>query len=149
MAECTYALVTRRRGWGRHYAGLLGPAGAMAASVLAKDKPAERLARLRTALAAKSNARQRGLVAGPGGRLAWQNVPAPAPPAPPAATVRPIAIATCDMDRPIMLGHTPFPLPLHLGHECVAEVVAVGDDVRGFKPGERVVVPFQISCGAC
>jgi alcohol dehydrogenase len=141
--------VRRPRGWARHYAGLLGPAGAMAASVVAKDKPRERLARIRGALAARSNPRQRGLVAAPGGRLAWRQVPAPGPPPPLGATVRPIAMATCDMDRPIMLGHTPFPLPLHLGHECVAEVVAVGAQVRGFAPGQRVVVPFQISCGTC
>jgi alcohol dehydrogenase len=63
--------------------------------------------------------------------------------------VRPIAIATCDMDRPIGLGMTPFPMPLHFGHECVAEVLRVGDAVRDFAPGERVVVPFQISCGHC
>jgi alcohol dehydrogenase len=141
--------VSRPHGRLRHYAGLLGPAGAAAASVVAKDKPSERLRRVRAALAARSNPRQRGLVAAPGGRLAWRQVPAPGSPAPLGATVRPIAMATCDMDRPIMLGHTPFPLPLHLGHECVAEVVAVGTEVRAFAPGQRVVVPFQINCGIC
>jgi alcohol dehydrogenase len=149
MTTRTNGWVSRPHGWLRHYAGLLGPAGATAASVVAKDKPAERLARIRGALAARSNARQRGLVAAPGGRLAWRQVPAPGSPPPLGATVRPIAMATCDMDRPIMLGHTPFPLPLHLGHECVAEVVAVGADVRTFQPGQRVVVPFQINCGIC
>jgi alcohol dehydrogenase len=58
-------------------------------------------------------------------------------------------MATCDMDRPIMLGHTPFPLPVHLGHECVAEVVAVGEEVESVRAGDRVVVPFQINCGRC
>jgi alcohol dehydrogenase len=141
--------VSRPHGWLRHYAGLLGPAGATAASVVAKDKPSERVARVRAALAARSNPRQRGLVAAPGGRLEWREVPAPGPPSALGATVRPIAMATCDMDRPIMLGHTPFPLPLHLGHECVAEVIAVGDAVQAFRPGQRVVVPFQINCGTC
>lgn len=145
----TDAWVSRPHGWVRHYAGLLGPAGATAASVVARDKPAERLARIRSALGAKSKPRQRGLVAAPGGRLAWRQVPAPGQPPPLGATVRPIAMATCDMDRPIMLGRTPFPLPLHLGHECVAEVEAVGADVRAFQPGQRVVVPFQINCGTC
>jgi alcohol dehydrogenase len=28
-------------------------------------------------------------------------------------------------------------------------VVEVGDGVQGFAPGDRVVVPFQISCGSC
>jgi alcohol dehydrogenase len=27
--------------------------------------------------------------------------------------------------------------------------VDVGDSVRGFAPGDRVVVPFQVSCGSC
>ncbi len=35
------------------------------------------------------------------------------------------------------------------GHECVAEVLDVGDAVRTVRPGDRVVVPFQISCGTC
>jgi alcohol dehydrogenase len=53
------------------------------------------------------------------------------------------------MDCPIMLGATQIPLPLHVGHECVAEVLSVGTNVRTVTPGERVIVPFQISCGRC
>ncbi|GAA0939793.1 alcohol dehydrogenase catalytic domain-containing protein [Actinocorallia libanotica] len=93
--------------------------------------------------------RMRALVAGPGGRLAWRRVPAPPPPGPLGATVHPIAMATCDLDRPLVLGRTPFPLPLQLGHECVAEVVAVGSQVRTVRVGDRVVVPFEINCGEC
>jgi alcohol dehydrogenase len=63
--------------------------------------------------------------------------------------VRPIAIATCDMDRPIALGATPFPMPFCFGHECVADVLSVGAEVKSVEPGDRVVVPFQISCGEC
>jgi len=91
----------------------------------------------------------RALVAGPGGRLRWRQARAPRPPGPRGANVRPLAMATCDLDRPLMLGATPFPLPLQLGHECVAEVIAVGSEVRAVVPGQRVVVPFQISCGTC
>jgi threonine dehydrogenase-like Zn-dependent dehydrogenase len=36
-----------------------------------------------------------------------------------------------------------------LGHETMGEVVAVGKDVRTLKIGDRVVVPFTISCGEC
>jgi alcohol dehydrogenase len=68
----------------------------------------------------------RALVALPGGRLSWRSVPTPPPPGPAGAVVRPIAIATCDMDPLIALGASPFPLPLQLGHEWVAEVLAVG-----------------------
>ena len=36
-----------------------------------------------------------------------------------------------------------------LGHEFMGDVVAVGSDVAKLKMGDRVVVPFTISCGAC
>jgi alcohol dehydrogenase len=35
------------------------------------------------------------------------------------------------------------------GHEAVGEVVAVGDAVDRFRAGDRVLVPFTTSCGAC
>ncbi len=36
-----------------------------------------------------------------------------------------------------------------LGHEFMGEVVEVGADVKRLKVGDRVVVPFTISCGEC
>lgn len=36
-----------------------------------------------------------------------------------------------------------------IGHETMGEVVDVGKDNRKLKVGERVVVPFTISCGEC
>ena len=36
-----------------------------------------------------------------------------------------------------------------LGHEFMGEVVEVGDRVEHLNVGDRVVVPFPISCGAC
>lgn len=36
-----------------------------------------------------------------------------------------------------------------LGHENMGEVVDVGSGVRKLKKGDRVVVPFTISCGTC
>ncbi len=36
-----------------------------------------------------------------------------------------------------------------LGHEFMGEVVEVGRDVHKLKKGDRVVVPFTISCGRC
>ena len=46
------------------------------------------------------------------------------------------------------LGDRPFAGPFAYGHECVAEVVDVGDAVRGVAVGQRVIVPWAISCGA-
>jgi threonine dehydrogenase-like Zn-dependent dehydrogenase len=36
-----------------------------------------------------------------------------------------------------------------LGHEPMGIVEEVGADVTGLAPGDRVVVPFNISCGSC
>lgn len=36
-----------------------------------------------------------------------------------------------------------------LGHEFMGEVMEVGDGVDNLQPGDRVVVPFTISCGSC
>jgi alcohol dehydrogenase len=65
------------------------------------------------------------------------------------AIVRPLAVATCDLDLLIVRGLVPAGEPFPFGHECVAEVIDVGDEVKGFAPGDIVSVPFQISCGEC
>jgi threonine dehydrogenase-like Zn-dependent dehydrogenase len=36
-----------------------------------------------------------------------------------------------------------------LGHEPMGVVEAVGSEVSNLKPGDRVVIPFNISCGHC
>jgi threonine dehydrogenase-like Zn-dependent dehydrogenase len=36
-----------------------------------------------------------------------------------------------------------------LGHEEIGIVLEVGRDITQIRPGDRVVVPFQISCGHC
>src|SRR3954447_22310142 len=81
--------------------------------------------------------------------LTWDETPEPDLEGAGEALVRPLAVATCDLDQPMIFGGTPFPMPIALGHECVGEVVAVGADVRAVGVGDRVVVPFQISCGTC
>src|SRR2546430_560435 len=65
------------------------------------------------------------------------------------AVVRPIASTTCDLDRAIITGATPFVGPFAIGHECVAEVVDVGDDAGTLRRGQHVVVPWHICCGRC
>src|SRR3954467_13980415 len=36
-----------------------------------------------------------------------------------------------------------------LGHEFMGEVVELGRGVHNLRVGDRVVVPFPISCGSC
>ena len=144
------------RWWLRQARALADPAGPVAGRVMFEREAEQRVRRLREGFAdatrqrvRPSRPRMRALTPMPGGRLRWRSVPAPRPPGPLGAVVRPLAIATCDLDRPMGLGATPFLTPLHFGHECVAEVLAVGSEVAECRPGQRVVVPFQISCGAC
>ena len=61
--------------------------------------------------------------------LEWRDAPEPALSSDAAALVRPRAVATCDLDALIIGGSSPFPPPFPIGHECVAEVVEVGDAV--------------------
>src|SRR5439155_3622826 len=83
------------------------------------------------------------------GRLEWQDVPAPRLEDSTDALVRPVAMATCDIDWAIVRGVAPLPGPFAFGHEFVAEVVQVGDEVNSVSVGALVVVPFQIACGSC
>jgi alcohol dehydrogenase len=89
------------------------------------------------------------IYAGPG-HLEWREASAPQLDSDRAALVRPLAVATCDLDALIVSGASPFAPPFALGHECVAEVVELGDEAaRSLSVGQLVSVPFQISCGAC
>jgi threonine dehydrogenase-like Zn-dependent dehydrogenase len=36
-----------------------------------------------------------------------------------------------------------------LGHEAMGVVEEVGAEVRAIRPGQRVVIPFQVCCGTC
>lgn len=83
------------------------------------------------------------------GRVEWQEGPAPTLLDAGDALVRPLVVATCDIDRGFIDGTARVPGPFPLGHEGIAEVVATGPSVTGFAAGDRVVVAFQLSCGEC
>ncbi len=42
-----------------------------------------------------------------------------------------------------------IPVPMTIGHEFAGEVVEVGGEVAGFKPGDRVSGEGHITCGHC
>lgn len=58
------------------------------------------------------------------------------------AICKPLAIAICTSDvHTVWEGAVGERHDMILGHECCAEVVEVGADVKDFKPGDRVLVP--------
>lgn len=79
----------------------------------------------------------------------WREVEAPRIEGAGQALVRPLAVTRCDLDLYIASGLFPMEGPFAFGHEIAGEVVEVGDAVGVARPGDRVIVPFQISCGAC
>ncbi|MBF6463743.1 alcohol dehydrogenase catalytic domain-containing protein [Nocardia beijingensis] len=91
---------------------------------------------------------KRLMLTGPGS-MRWEEHPEPVLSGPGQALVRPVALATCDLDPAVLRGAFPLPGPYPFGHEGVAEVVETGPEVRGVAVGDLVVVPFQISCGVC
>lgn len=84
------------------------------------------------------------------GKVEWREAPAPKIDGPNQALVRPIAVATCDLDVMLLRGKAPmFGGNFPLGHECVARVLEVSEGAERFKPGDVVVPSFQITCGEC
>ena len=66
------------------------------------------------------------------------------------AIVRITSTAICGSDLHLYELFGPFIDPGDvLGHESMGEVVAVGSDVTRLAVGDRIVVPFNISCGIC
>src|ERR1700743_731084 len=82
-------------------------------------------------------------------KYAWRDVPDPQLTGGGQALVRPLLVACCDLDVAVAHGTAPLPPGYAVGHEGLAEVVAVGEQVGNGRVGDRVVVPFQISCGNC
>ena len=105
--------------------------------------------------------------------LEWRPLSLPRLLEPTDALVRPFVAARCDADLVPLFGNYSTPLragialhiidkgvtdafgthpyrgPFPIGHECVAEVVEIGEAVRSVAVGDHVVVPWSISCGQC
>lgn len=79
-----------------------------------------------------------------------ENVPDPTIINPGDVIVRITSTAICGSDLHLYNGFVPSLEPGDiLGHEFMGEVVEVGPGVRKFQIGDRVIVPFTISCGRC
>lgn len=66
------------------------------------------------------------------------------------AIVKITSTAICGSDLHLYNGFVPGMQQGDIvGHEFMGEVVEIGRDVKKLKVGDRVVVPFPISCGKC
>src|SRR5688572_15040128 len=79
-----------------------------------------------------------------------ESVPDPGIQHPRDAVIKVTACAICGSDLHISNGVIPgMERGDVLGHETMGEVVEVGSENKKLKVGDRVVVPFTISCGEC
>ncbi|MBJ8344394.1 zinc-binding dehydrogenase [Antrihabitans sp. YC2-6] len=107
------------------------------------------------------------------GKFRWVERPKPTLVHDDDVIVRPYIVGRCDGDQiptsaallrvvryaqkarlldPILregFGPKPYAEPCAIGHECVAEVVEAGPGVTEVAVGDKVVVPYQVSCGQC
>ena len=78
-----------------------------------------------------------------------ETVPDPTP-SPGGLVLAVRATGLCRSDWHGWMGHDPdIVLPHVPGHEFAGVVEAVGRNVKNWKPGDRVTVPFVCACGAC
>lgn len=84
------------------------------------------------------------------GRLDAIEQPVPAP-GPGQVLVRVLACGVCRTDLHVVDGDLPEPkIPVIPGHEIVGRVEALGTDVGGIAPGDRIGIPWLgWSCGEC
>ena len=57
--------------------------------------------------------------------------------------------AICGTDIHLFNGSAPAKYPVILGHEYAGRVFRVGENVREFRPGDRVIGAYLSSCGKC
>ncbi|MDX3075458.1 zinc-dependent alcohol dehydrogenase [Streptomyces sp. NPDC088354] len=79
-----------------------------------------------------------------------ETVPDPGIEKPTDAVIRITSTGLCGSDLHLYEVLAPYMTPGDiLGHEPMGIVEETGPDVGDLSPGDRVVVPFQISCGTC
>ena len=83
------------------------------------------------------------------GEITVEEVPRPEIESSTDAIVRVTHTAVCGSDLWFYRGDSDREVGSRVGHEPMGIVEAVGEDVRSVAPGDRVLAPFVISCGAC
>ena len=84
------------------------------------------------------------------GRKAWEDVPDAAITEPTDVVVRVDTTTICGTDLHILQGDVAAVTDGRiLGHEAVGTITEVGEAVKGFGVGDRVLVPAITKCGRC
>ena len=84
------------------------------------------------------------------GQKEWVEKPKPTIQSATDVIVRVTATTICGTDLHILKGDVPTIAPgTTLGHEGVGVVEEVGAGIRGFKPGDRVLIACITACGSC
>lgn len=83
------------------------------------------------------------------GEVEWREAAEPRIEGAGEVLVRPLMLGRCDLDVGFVRGKAPMKPGEPIGHEMIGEIVDLGSDKIGFQPGQRVIVPSQISCGTC
>ena len=84
------------------------------------------------------------------GDMRVDTVPDPKLETPGDVIIKITSTCICGSDLHLFDGYMPTMKPGDIvGHEPMGEVVEVGKDVKKLKKGDRVVVPFTLSCGKC
>ena len=79
-----------------------------------------------------------------------EEVPDPQILSPSDVILKVTSTAICGSDLHLYNGYVPTMKEYDImGHEFMGEVVEMGAEVKSLEVGDRVVVPFQISCGHC
>jgi len=81
--------------------------------------------------------------------IRFEDVPDPTIQAPTDAIVKVVAGCICGSDLWPYRGENPITAGDTIGHECVGVVEEVGSEVRAFRPGDFVVVPFDHCDNTC
>jgi len=67
-----------------------------------------------------------------------------------SAVVKVMAVGVCATDVHMICGNVTLAKPPHiLGHEIAGVIEEIGENSRGFKKGDRIVVDTIVSCGHC
>ncbi len=78
-----------------------------------------------------------------------KDLPEPPKPASGELLLRPLRVGICFSDRAAFSATGVWPPGSILGHEGSAEVVEVGPDVEGWRPGDRMTLEVSSRCGKC